>query len=126
MDLSPVAAGQHGAFNVEVSGAGGVAAEQPRLMAVVDKEPVAVAKTKVAIEVGDSSSTVARSFVINGDPVAVLELSPTSMATLVLATATGSLSTTAMRRGCSAATPPVPDTSTLNAPCCPAATGLRS
>ena len=34
-----MAAGQHGAFNVEVSGAGGVAAEQPRLMAVVDKEP---------------------------------------------------------------------------------------
>merc|ERR1719305_869363 len=71
-DLGPVAAGQHGAFDVEVSGAGGVAAEQPSLMTVIDEKPVAVAKTKVAIEVGDGSSTVSRSFVINGDPMAAI------------------------------------------------------
>ena len=64
-----VAAAQHGAVNVEEAVAGGVAAEEARLVAVVDGEAVAVAEAEVAVLVPDRAVAVPAALVVHRHPV---------------------------------------------------------
>ena len=64
-----VAAAQHGAVNVEEAVAGGVAAEEARLVSVVDGEAVAVAEAEVAVLVPDRAVAVPAALVVHRHPV---------------------------------------------------------
>merc|ERR1712223_2040734 len=70
--LSPVAAGEHGALDVEEAGALGIPAKQSGLHSVVNHQSVTVAQVEISIDIVDATIAVAVPIMVNCHPMGTI------------------------------------------------------